>query len=242
MLFIVTPTCHALSSLFSGFRGRPLDSRPVTSRWRLGGALWCRHATFSHQFCAICERLWRSDSHTEGSTVAILGQMKDAAAASQLIGPLSTTWWKTGVNCMFASCTKGICPGSYQGDMTLSQPSQPMAAQLSFESCTVIGWKSGHFAWALHFKVVHSLKTESCNYTNFLMTGGTGVFRYGSLRCHQWRKIWHHDNSRFSVSCLHWKCQRVLLCQRRQIILWLYSKYSPHMTWKWLENLIKFIS
>ena len=205
MLFIVTPTCHALSSLFSGFRGRPLDSRPVTSRWRLGGALWCRHATFSHQFCAICEWLWRSDSHTEGSTVAILGQMKEAAVASQLIGRPSTTWWKTGVNCMFTPLHEGnksgVLPRRHDAVATLS--ANGSAAFIWKLHCYWLkDWRLRHFAWTLHFKVVHSLKTESCNYANFLTTIGTGGFCYDNLRCHQWRKIWHHDNSRVSVSCL----------------------------------------
>ena len=43
-------------------------------------------------------------------------------------------------------------------------------------------------------------KTESCNDTNSVVFGDIGNCRYENLRCHQWRRIWHHEDSRFSLS------------------------------------------
>ena len=38
------------------------------------------------------------------------------------------------------------------------------------------------------------LKTESCHYGSFSVTGGKGGGRCYNLRCHQLRQSWHYDN------------------------------------------------
>ena len=44
------------------------------------------------------------------------------------------------------------------------------------------------------------LKTESRHDANFVFTGSTAGCHNDILRCHQWRRTWHYDNSRFSVT------------------------------------------
>ena len=47
-----------------------------------------------------------------------------------------------------------------------------------------------------------SLKAESCPDANFIIIGDTTGCRYDNLRCHQWRKSWHYDDSQFSIDNL----------------------------------------
>ena len=47
-----------------------------------------------------------------------------------------------------------------------------------------------------------SLKADSCPDTNFIIIGDKTGCRYDNLRCHQWRKSWHYDDSQFSIDNL----------------------------------------
>ena len=44
-----------------------------------------------------------------------------------------------------------------------------------------------------------TLKIDSCNDANFVITGGTASYHYDNLQCHQWWQSWYHNDSWLSV-------------------------------------------
>ena len=63
------------------------------------------------------------------------------------------------------------------------------------------------------------LKTESCHYGSFSVTGGKRGGRYYSSRCHQLRQSWHYDNSWLSMKL------------KRYMFHSLGREEHPHLPW-----------